>query len=118
MVIKADSAAPILDTWIEPDLASIQGHLGGGYLEGVSTGDGGWHAYCDEEGKLKRLPVNHDATQLAVHLGWGTYDVLCGPVVFLGDGKSGEEGDVPRHVVELALTLFHGRVRMVSPEQD
>lgn len=58
----------------------------------------GVHAYCNEEGKLDGLPFNIEATRLAGGLG---VDVLCGTVVFLGDGEDGEEGDLPAEWLNL-----------------
>ena len=79
--------------------------IGGGWLEGVSTGADGWHGYCDEEGKLKGLDMNVAATAIARELGWRVDDVLCGPVIFLGDSGptgDGEEKDVPDVVLGAA----------------
>lgn len=68
---------------IEPDVEAIRRLLDGGWLEGIG-GDDGWFGYCDEEGKIKGLPLNRAATNLARALGWPSGDVLCGPVVFVG----------------------------------
>ncbi len=102
----------VLDTEIGTDLDSLQTAVGG-WIEGVSPVEGDWHAYCDEEGKLKGLPINHRATRLAHYLGWPEGDVLCGPVVFVGEyDDEGEITDVPRHVIEAAMTMFGaGNVR-------
>jgi hypothetical protein len=94
-------------TPITPDLAGIQQHLNDGWAEHISPNAGTipWHAYIDEEGKIKRLPVNAFATILARHLGWHSNDVLCGPVIFLGDHPEGLESDVPDILVALAARL-------------
>lgn len=64
---------------VEPELDALQAAIGGGYLECVTLPD--CHLYCDEEGKLKGLPMNSYATALARRLGWQPRDVLCGPVI-------------------------------------
>lgn len=92
------------------DLTALQIRVGG-YIEAVSPAAGNWHAYCDEEGKLIGLPVNVPATQLAHLLGWPQGDILSGTVVFLGDGKDGEEDDVPEAVVQQALEIGINIVR-------
>lgn len=77
----------------------IAGWLGG-WLECIQL-DHGVHAYLDVESKSKGLPVNLVASVLAEALGWrgaGT-DVLCGPVMFLGDGEDGEEADAPEAAI-------------------
>ncbi len=60
-VINKDLTAP-------PPLKELQGYLNGGYIELVprfDTFDGKrCIAYCDEDGKRKRLPVNVSATVL------------------------------------------------------
>lgn len=61
----------------------------GGYLEFVGTKNVnviGLCAYIDEEGKLKRLPVNHRATSISAIDG---YDYICGNmVVFKAEGEN------------------------------
>jgi predicted RNA-binding Zn-ribbon protein involved in translation (DUF1610 family) len=107
LIVPADGATPLLDTRIPPNLESIRAAIGGGWIEGVgSTIDGDWHAYCDEEGKIKRLPLNERATRIAHVLGWPHGDVLVGTVIFMGNGPHGTEADVPKGVLELALSLY------------
>lgn len=88
---------------IEPDVATFT-DLVGGYLEIVSAV--GWHAYCDEEGKLRGRPVNERATALTYFAGFGTGDFLVGTVVFVGNAGSGE-ADVPAELLEVAGALGH-----------
>jgi hypothetical protein len=94
-------------TRIEPTVTGIQAHLDDGWLEGIypHTGTISWHAYIDEEGKLKGLPINVFGTALARTIGWLADDVLVGPVVFLGDHPEGEESDVPQAVLDAAAAL-------------
>lgn len=96
-MIRPDGVAEVVET--RTDLASMRALIGGGWLEGVgATIESSWHAYCDEDGKNKGLPMNPVATVLAQRLGWPTGDVLCGTVVFLGtDGP--HEADVPDEVL-------------------
>jgi len=75
----------------------------GGNIELVSSGSfASWNAYCNEEGKLLRLPVNETATLFAEELGWlGIGDVLVGNVVFLGPADNfGEDTAVPEWLLE------------------
>lgn len=118
----AEVNAVIIDTegnaeirYIRPDLDTIKGLLGGGWLEAIGPlvdTYGDWHAYVDEEGKIKRLPINHAATLFAQSIGWGWGDTLRGPVVFLGRAKADSEdggaaeGDVPTEVVKAALDFY------------
>lgn len=95
------------------ELRAFKGAIGGGWLEAIGVPDPvgdlpAWHAYLDEEGKLKRLPANVPATRLARAAGWPGNDLLHGPVLFLGtappsgeDGSAGE-ADVPAPLVTLA----------------
>ncbi len=83
---------------VVPSLDVLQGIVGG-YIEHISGH--GWHAYCDEEGKLTGKPVNLVATRLAHAHGWPVGDVLVGTVVFLGDGPAGTEADVPVELLGL-----------------
>lgn len=90
---------------IKPTLASFQAEVGGD-LEGFGptwqAGATAWHGYCDEEGKLKGLPVNEVATRLAHAAGWPMGDALCGTVVFLGPPDSGGgETDVPGGLIAM-----------------
>jgi hypothetical protein len=112
VIITADGNAEI--RYVRTDLDSIKAILDGGWLEpiGPLTDEfGEWHAYVDEEGKIKGLPINHAATKFARDIGWGSHDVLCGPVVFLGRGGTGEdggvgEGDVPDEVIAAVLAFY------------
>lgn len=84
---------------VVPTLEALQGIVGG-YIEHIS-GHGGWHAYCDEEGKLTGKLINRAASALAHAHGWPVGDMLVGTVVFLGDGPAGTEADVPVELLGL-----------------
>lgn len=89
---------------ITPDLDGFRRLLDDGWLEGIGGDD--WRGYCDEEGKLKGLPLNVEATRLARYLGWDNGDVLCGPVVFCGPpDEEGNDTSVPGSVIESARIL-------------
>ena len=71
----------------------------GGWLEGVPT-TGQVTIYCDEEGKIKGLPVNPVATAFVAPF---LADIIVGPVLFMGPpDEEGEETDIPWDV-ELML---------------
>ena len=79
--------------------------LVGGYIEFLRVGDDA-HAYIDEEGKLKGLPVNEVASQFCgdYRVGLQAWDHIVGPMLILGSrNASGEEDgaehSVPKHVV-------------------
>lgn len=111
LIVQPDGSAEIRD--IDPTLDTLK-ELVGGWLEAIHPGDvshGLWHAYIDEEGKLKQLPVNEAGTAFAHSIGWPHGDVLVGPVVFLGSGGTGEdrgaeEADVPPEVVGAAVRTW------------
>lgn len=58
--------------------------IGGGFIQAVGCDPkvtGGYdHYYCDEEGKLKNFPFNHEATKLSTYT--MPDDVLVGDVIF------------------------------------
>jgi hypothetical protein len=65
----------------------------GGYVEAISSATGETTFWCNEEGKLERLPVNRAATELlyALNPAYRGYDILVGPVVVTGG--TDDEGD-------------------------
>jgi hypothetical protein len=95
LIIHADGSGH--QSLIDPTLETLQTIVGGD-IEIVTIGD--CHLYCNEEGKLQGLPINIRATEFAWTLGWPQGDVLCGNVVFLGNGPDGLEGNVPQHVLD------------------
>lgn len=106
LVVQVDGTAEIRE--IEPTLEAIKGVVGG-WLEAIHPGvisHGNWHAYVDEEGKLKGAPFNEAGTALAYKCGWMPYgDILCGPVMFLGSNGP-DEADVPIEVVAVATQIW------------
>lgn len=84
----------------------IKAELNGGWLEHLRFSDD-THAYIDEEGKQKGLPINHAATQLCEKYGVGlaSDDVIVGTFIILGtlneNGiNDGNEHDVPKMLIE------------------
>lgn len=108
LLVKADGEAQVRDE--EADLATLQ-RLVGGYIEMFGPTEGaGWLGYCNEEGKLRRLPYNARATTLALEGGWRSGgDFLVGDVVFLGPGDT-EGGDTEVTEEFLALSEHVGKV--------
>jgi hypothetical protein len=70
--------------------------LVGGYIEFVYL-PGGGEIMCNEEGKLKGLPINRVATEMWYKADPRAVDadVLCGPIVFLTpeDAKAMKGGE-------------------------
>jgi len=65
------------------ELEFLQSKLDGGYIEFVYFADGS-ALMCDEEGKLKDLPINREAWALAmVKNPMFMLDPLVGPIVFI-----------------------------------
>lgn len=64
------------------ELSELQ-HFVDGYIELVIMKKGNGHAtmYCNEEGKLKDLPINREATKLALAADYG--DVIVGNAVVI-----------------------------------
>lgn len=54
----------------------------GGYIQLVKKKDGS-QIICDEEGKLKKYDINHDATRELWEPDFGRHDVLVGTIVHL-----------------------------------
>lgn len=110
LVIDAKGNAEL--KYVRGDLASIK-EIVGGWIEPFGPVDqtyGNWHGYCDEEGKIKGLSFNLNATAVADALGWDKNpgDVLCGPVIFLGVDPSNphEEADFPPEATGKVVRLF------------
>lgn len=90
VIVRPDGVMSYGD--IDASLDNLQSIVGG-YIEGI--GGPNFFAYCNEEGKLKGLPINPIATEVAGF----THDILCGPVVFFGPtDDEGNETDVPADV--------------------
>ena len=88
MELKSTAKFQIIeDSKHEPDLKSAQQFVGG-YVQGIEFPNGDY-MIMNEEGKLKGLPVNEQATKL-----WretftedkylfGYDDFVCGPVIYI-----------------------------------
>jgi hypothetical protein len=93
-------------------LEGLQALLDGGLLEAVSIHPKlnalGVHVYCDEEGKLKNLPVNFPI--------FGGEDVLCGTAVFSKSDEEGDEMGLTAHeAVEVVRILMRDILQMPLP---
>jgi hypothetical protein len=87
ILIKTDgTVSEIPNTGYESVVAAI----GGGFLEAIPMGDG-HHAYIDEHGKLKELPINVVATLLWYKRLQPMDDFLCGDCVVVR--SINDEGD-------------------------
>lgn len=101
IIVRTDGTTTVTAVAASPDLDTLRTSIGGGWLEQIPGFnqfplENGKHqpavAFCDEEGKLKPLPVNEAATQMwckVLKLSPPSYmpDVLRGDVVIL----TGEE---------------------------
>jgi len=74
-----------------------------GYFEVVRFGDKPYFCYCNEEGKLIRLPENRMATDLWYDSGQIVMigDYIAGTVIFFGhpDGE-GNDTDYPQQLID------------------
>lgn len=97
LVVQPDGTRCVKDI---STLKGLQDEVGG-WIELIAGP--GWSAYLNEEGKLDGLPINTFATALAKTLRWTSYDILVGPVVFVGPTDSrGNDTDVPGFVLDAA----------------
>lgn len=108
-LVRVDPAGTCEVLDVEPSLAALQQQVGG-YIEGIGPDwdhPAQWRGYCDEEGKVKGLAPNPVATSLAAAFGWQRLpgDVLCGPVIFLGEDAGGDVADVPAALVGFLLEV-------------
>jgi hypothetical protein len=103
LIIPADGREPARVETIDASLENLQA-LVAGNIEAVSGDD--WHFYLNEEGKMLNLEPNRRATHLVLEATGALADVYCGNAVFLGDTVTGDEGDVPEDLINLAQQLF------------
>jgi len=110
-VVIPAGEAPARLIHLPTTLPETKAAIGGGWLELVDGGPiddtGRAVLWCDEEGKLKGLPVNARATLAATYLIGGAgfdprADVLVGDVLITGVGDDGETAGIPAHAL-LAL---------------
>lgn len=115
LVIDIDGSTRVLDMQPGETLKPLQETVGG-WIEAVSSDDDTVTFWCDEEGKIKGLPMNGDATRLWWQLNPAAahHDVLCGPVVLTGGTDSaGETMSLPDVAHDSPLAQFmreHGVV--------
>lgn len=95
-VIDPDEIGDILGGWLEVIAPSSDPH-------------GDWNAFCDEEGKLKGLPLNAQATTLLTGMGWRRMggDFLVGTVVLVGPPNGqGESTDLAPETLQHVLDFY------------
>lgn len=92
---------------IEP-VMEVQQSLVEGNVEAI-TGHG-WHVLLNDEAIHIPLPPNPRAEVLIREAGTPVEDTVCGTAVFLGHGTSGDDQDVPSHLLSLAERLFETRL--------
>lgn len=109
LVIPADPhGGPVRVEEIEDDANGIRAIIDGDIrtITPVDLIAVPWHAYIDEEGKLKGLAFNEWASLLAYRLGWFSEDLIFGPAVFLGNPVATQfEADVPKRVIAEFLEM-------------
>lgn len=87
-----------LQEWVGGHIEAIGGHA----HAMVKDGDPGWVCYINEEGKLRRMPPNNDATIAWATFGWmgRVGDFCAGPAVFVGPPEGeGYDTDVPKFIL-------------------
>lgn len=83
---------------IEPTLEGMRAAIGGGWLECLRIGNDA-ELYFDEEGLLKKMPLNVLATRMAGQ-------PIVGDAFLVGPPVDGKHSDVPTHIVDdLVLSM-------------
>jgi hypothetical protein len=91
----------------------------GGYIEVVHIDGHPLAIVADEEGKIKRLPLNRRATclwWLLAPYGAGD-DVLVGDVVILGGERASDLSDAPANLVSLLLETKRFQVQVCLSQE-
>ncbi|MET3934353.1 hypothetical protein [Arthrobacter sp. OAP107] len=102
LVVPARLAHPVHIKAVELDTTTLQ-RVANGEV-GVIAGRA-WHVYLDSEAN-RMAAQNLRAEVLIRETGINVEETLHGTALFLGHGCSGEEADVPRHLIRLAEQLF------------
>lgn len=101
LIIDPDGSAELLNLPPGQGNAAATIHaILGGPLECLATADGGWLAYCNEEGRRLDLRPNMrgDAVLRVLGYSFAFTDYLVGPVVLLGR-RGFNETDVPESLI-------------------
>lgn len=99
--IPADITQPVEVREVSPHLGPMQ-KLIGGHLEVLSLYEPEATLYLDEEGKIKRRPLNQRATELVQRHSPLRGDFIVGDVFISGPpDDDGDETSVPTFYVEL-----------------
>lgn len=102
LVIPADHSKPVEAREIEPSLDQMQA-LVGGWLEVVDVLEPLGSMYLNEEGKLRRLPLNQRATALIQRHNAMLLDVIVGDAFVSGPpDREGQDTDCPLEYLGLA----------------
>jgi hypothetical protein len=120
IVIPADLGQPIRQQQIHSSNLDAYRQIIGGNLEVVNLDRPSASMYCNEEGKLKGLRVNHRATTLLwVHnSAFRGRDVIAGPALLVGPpNRHGNDTSVPDDLADLLLRTKRYRVQ-VQTEDD
>ena len=101
-VIRIPFDSDPLVVQVEPTLGNLQELVGNGYLQIVPVGADGLELGCDEEGKLKGLPLNVSI--------FGGQDVVAGDAFLMRHDRKGE----PASVTDADVARFVGKGRVTS----
>ena len=109
LVIKADGNIHGIDLGENSvdEYEALSGAVGG-MVQMVPLADSGLLLWCNEEGKLIRLPYNDKATKMWVKF-WGQTDVMVGVCVITGDFDEKSE---------LTMGLTPAQILLVSAVTD
>lgn len=100
-VIRLPCDSDPLVVEVDPTLANLQALVGGGFIQIVPVSSDGLELVCDEEGKLKGLPLNVSI--------FGGHDVVAGDA-FLLRHRRGK----PASVTDADVARFVGKGRVTS----
>lgn len=122
IVIPVDTAEPLRVEEIDPtDLNAYRRLVGEGHIEAITLERPAASMYMDEEGKLKKLPVNERATAIAWCHQSGLrhrQDPIVGPAFIVGPAdREGVDQTVPEDLVLLLMEAKRFRIQ-VQTEDD
>ena len=115
--IRPDGTVQRVD--IENSLNGLNGQLDGGHIEYVRFVIDHVHAYVDEEGKLKGLPMNDKATRVVRYFGMNRPDeIIVGPMIICGDDGEGDEASLSETVVCMIFEFLDEPYTPPAPSPD
>lgn len=107
MACKISTDGEVIFEHVEGNVQTISTWVGG-HFEMVPSILPGHHAYVNEEGKLRRLPVNDFATELAHSNRRLLDDVLVGNVIIFGSDAAPKEGDCKVELLHAMQKICEG----------